>query len=209
MTTLRRTRRPRRGFTILELVIALAIGGIVVLVAFGAVSVATDAATRLRGAQRTSLGSLSARATLEGWLRAATVAPGTAPFVGVRSTGLDRRDDEVAFAVLDGGPLYPGPRHIHLRLDDDPDTPARGLVAELRPLRGGTVDTLQVAAEAEGLALRYRAAAAGRSRWQDAWRSDRELPAAVELRLQLASRDGAASPLLALPLVVAVGWGAP
>ncbi len=204
----RRCRRVPRGFTLIELAVALALAGLVALVALGTLRVAADASTRLRADEHVALASLAARGTLEGWLHAATVLDGSVAFAGVHRRGIEGARDELAFAVLDGGPLYPGPRHVRLRVDDDAATRATGLVAEIRPLRGvGAPDTLVVAPDVAGLRLRYRTTESGRARWQDDWHSVRELPAAVELRLVPAD-GGALAPLLALPLVVPLGWGA-
>ena len=203
----------RRGFTIVELVVALTLSGIVALAAIGAMGVATDASARLRADRRLATSGLTARAQLAGWLRSATLLQGTEPFVGTRRAGAESRLDELTFAVADGGALHPGPRRLRLLVDRDPATPVDGLVAELSPLRGASTrtDTVEIAPGVVGLALRYRAGAPARTGWVERWSSTRELPAAVELRLRPATTDATAkgSALLGVPLVTPVGWGSP
>lgn len=197
-----RARGARRGFTIVELIVALVVTAMVLATAYGSLQVATDATARLRAERRSALAAPAARMALDGWLRGATLAGGGEPFVGVHRARADAPPaDEVSFVVLDAGSLYPGPHLVRLFLVQGTDPRRRGLLAELTPVRRGfaTVpETLQVSPGATGLAIRYLAPGGTRSEWVGEWRSDRELPAAIEMR----AIGTGVEPLLALPLRV-------
>ena len=194
----------RAGFTILELMVALVVSAMVLAVAYAAVHQATEGAARLRRERAASLAGPAARAAMEGWLRAATGAAGQ-PFVGHHRPSLGGPDrDDVSFAVLDAGVLWPGPHRITLRIGDA-GTAAPGLVAELVSLRNvAPAETVKVAVGATSLSLRYRTRDGQRGaapRWSDLPPAAGELPGAVELRVAGAGVD----PVLALPLRVPLG----
>jgi prepilin-type N-terminal cleavage/methylation domain-containing protein len=211
----RHRRRPASlaGFTIVELLVALVVTGMVLSVAYGALHVAGQATARVRRERVAALEGPSARAALDGWLRAATLAGGSEAFVGLadgRGGGGDRTD-EVSFAVLDAGSLRPGPHRVRLWIGSDSAAGRRGLLAELRPIRGvgeTPAETLRVAPAATGLALRYLVRATNREWWTDAWQSYEQLPAAVELRVLAGPATGSSGlpPILALPVRVPLGW---
>jgi prepilin-type N-terminal cleavage/methylation domain-containing protein len=203
--------RSRRGFTLVELLVALVVSALVVTIAYRAVTVAADATARVREDQRGALRAGTARAQLDGWLRAATLLDGTEPFIGGAGA---RRDgpalDEVTFAVADAGVLRPGPRRVHLWIGRDSTGARSGLLAELVALDGRastSAETLVVAPAAAGMRLRYRGRFGARDSWTGDWVSPMRLPMAVELRLLPATgpvREKLA-PILAVPLTVPVG----
>lgn len=207
--------RPREGFTLIELVVALAITGVVVTGALAAVRLAGDSLRRARTAHVDALAAAAARATLEGWLRAATLHGDSAIFAGFSRTSGGLPRDELTFTIRDGGTLDPGPHRVRLRIDRDPTTPGQGLLAELTPVGNGAAEgaeTLELAPGAGGLEIRYYARVEDRPQWLFAWDSADELPIAVEIRLLPPPRDvmrTAARPLLSpawrIPLLVPVG----
>jgi prepilin-type N-terminal cleavage/methylation domain-containing protein len=174
----------RRGFTIIELTVALTIAAVIALIAYGSLSTIGGALARERADERPALAALVARATIERWLRGATLADGAVSFEGRRHLGLDGRLDELAFGVRDGGSVHPGGARIHLHVDRDPATRQAGLVAVVVPRRPdrAAAETLEVA-PAAGLAVRYRADLSTRTPWVDEWSSAHRLPAVVELRV--------------------------
>lgn len=170
-----------RGFTLVEMAAALAVTGLVVTAGWAGLAVLSDARSAARAAHDRALSAANARATLEGWLRSATV--------------LVRADDrtagahplhELVFVTTDGGDLWPGRRRIHLRVDIDPSTPHRGLVATLRAPDDPATRPVSVALapEATGLDLTYRFRRGGRWEWRSGWPSEESrVPSAVRIRL--------------------------
>lgn len=179
-------RRRRSGFTMIELMVALAISGIVAAAAYAAVRFAADATTRLRDSRADALAGATARLTLDGWLRATSFIDGVDRFVGRDNRGQGRPLDEVTFGVRDAGVHHPGPHRVRLWIDRDRSTRAAGFVAELTPIRAGVLtppETLELAPGAIALRARYWVRLMNRERWVDAWDSSRELPRAIELQL--------------------------
>jgi prepilin-type N-terminal cleavage/methylation domain-containing protein len=200
--------RSRRGFTLVELLVALVVSALVVSVAFRAVTVAADATARLRVDQRGVLRSGAARAQLDLWLRAATLLDGAEPFVGRDGTQRDGPPlDEVTFAMADGGALRPGPQRVHLWIGRDSAGARSGLLAELTTLDGRNTivaETLLVAPGAGGVRIRYLGHFAGRSGWSGEWASSTRLPGAVQLRLLplSATTRETLAPILGIALTV-------
>jgi prepilin-type N-terminal cleavage/methylation domain-containing protein len=198
-----RARPNRGGFTLVELLVALLISALVVIAAYAAVRIASEADARRSTAAAPVLAEQATRSALEGWLRAASVA--VAPFIGEDHRAGALEVDELTLGVTDGGFLHPGPARLRLRAD-----PRRGGVrAELVSSERGRerVTDLLLVPGARGLSLRYRTRVGGRDMWVDSWQSDVELPAAVQVRF-LFGPDGQARPtsLHVLPLLLPVGW---
>lgn len=212
--TPRRAASVSPGFTLIEMAVALAITGMVVAAGYAGLSVLSDTRSAAGDRHRRILGAVNARATLDQWLRSTTELLETAP----RSTGAHPLD-RMVFVTADGGDLWPGPRRVRLRVDIDPSTPPRGLVATLRPAGegSGAPVTISLAPEATGVEIRYRIRRRGAWRWADRWREEdahRALPTAVRIRLVETARirigpgtgggevEGALTELHRLPLVV-------
>lgn len=205
----------QNGFTLVELLVALTVAGLVVAAAHAALGALSDAASRSRAAREPVQAGAAARAMLEGWMRAAAAPDSTRPFLGTHRTDGREAVDELSFFISDAGSLRPGPQRVRLWVDRDLLTPAQGLLAELRPVRGGgpaPPETLQIAAAATGLTARYLVRLDGRDRWLAEWQSELLLPRAVELRLTRLARirlgapdEGGLPPLLTLPLRVPMG----
>lgn len=210
-------KREDEGFTLVELLVALALAGLIVTSAHAALGVLHDASRRSRTAREPVLSSVASRAMLSGWLRAATLADGAGPFVGSdRGHGTLARD-ELAFDIVDGGELRAGAHRVHLWVDNDPLTAAQGLMVELTPRWGypaTSPETLSIVPWVTGLDIRYLVEVDGRARWIEEWQSQTKLPIAVEIRLSRLSRvrlgapqETGLEPLLELPLLVPVGPG--
>jgi prepilin-type N-terminal cleavage/methylation domain-containing protein len=202
----------RRGTTLVELMVALAISGAVVTASYGLLANAIRAEHHSRTARRAVLTVVGPRAQLSAWMRGATATP-LAPFEGRHLAQGPLSLDELTFSVDDGGPTFPGPRRLHLWIDTDPATDAEGLIAEVSELRGTASilpETLSVAPGAIGLEARFGQFSRGAIRWTEAYGSSTTPPDVIALHLALgASADSQpASTLLALPIVTPVGLSA-
>ena len=208
--------RGRGGFTLIELVVALVVTGVVVLAAHTGLATITDGWSRSHRAALPVLNGATARSALEGWLRSATFLPGTGPFRGMDVYRAGQSSDEVTFDAGDCGTLRPGPCRVRLWVDRDPATSRTGLLAELALMRDSLVaaiETLTVAPAVTGLELRYLVPRPRGTAWVDGWESSDVLPRAVQLHLsaleaiQLGPGAAGASrlpPLLQLPVTVPV-----
>ena len=171
---------PRRGFTLLEVTVALAVTGVVVLLAYGIARAGIDAEARLARADADARAAVAARALLRDALRHAE--DGVA-------------DDDTVF-VLERT------RDARGRVTDRLRFVSRGVVP---PLGAGTRWALSAEVTAEGLevlavpadgrvaaaraivpgvaSLRARVLARGATAWDDAWPRPQSAPAAVALTL--------------------------
>lgn len=188
---------------------ALVVSGLVLSAAYAILGAVGDGRGRAVAMRGRVLPGPAARAALDGWLRAASLAEGAGPFVGLDG-GDGLSGDALSFAVEDGGALHPGPRRIRLWVQ-----PGAGLMAEVAPLRaldGEPPDTLALAPAAAGLRARYRTRVKDDLVWLSAWRSAAALPEAVELTV-LPPPEAAADPeaggvprVLRLPVLVPLRW---
>ncbi len=169
-----------RGFTLLEMTVALVVTGMAVAAGYAGLQTLSDARAASRDVHADVVRAANVRATLEGWLH------GAERFVEVRPASDGALPlDRVVFVTADAGDLRPGPRRVRLRIDRDPTTPARGLVADLWPTEGRrrAAETLELAPGAVGLEIRYRVDRGGRSRWVERWDLETATPDAVRIRL--------------------------
>lgn len=205
----------RAGLTLVELVVALAVAGIVVTggyAAFGFVADQREAASaRAERDQRAA----RVRAALTLWLANAAVGrDADRAFRGLGgSTGLGAAgapgipsgtgaDDRLAFLTHAPSPLPHRSARVSIRVLRDSTPMPQGVVAELTPLPAGRTERLTLSREATGLDIRYLASFSGERRWLPSWVSTSVLPAAVEVRLLPAD---SLDPLLARPILVALG----
>ncbi|HEX2207388.1 MAG TPA: prepilin-type N-terminal cleavage/methylation domain-containing protein [Longimicrobium sp.] len=175
---------PRAGFTLVEMIVALVISGVVAAAGYGVLAATADARAAVARSRAETIPGPAVRATLDGWLRAAALWENSGPF-----RGRDRRlgplpVDDLSFTVEDGGSLYPGRRRVTLWIERDRRRAPHGLLAEIAPAErrdADRTDTLALAPTAVGLNVRYRARVRMKDAWLDGWDSDRALPEALEV----------------------------
>ncbi len=185
----------RRGFTLIELMVALALGGMVVLLAHRTFGVAAELGGRVAGRRQVHDRAMNARRFL-------AQAFGSLEVGTVRNTGFRGLEDEVAFTTWLVDEIGASVRkQVTVRLDptagdaapvESSDAGAVWLLALVTPVEGGNAlprDTLVLAPEVAGLALDYLLDFGTDAAWVREWRSPVSAPLAVRLRL---TRDGGA-----------------
>lgn len=172
---------PAAGFTLLELVIALAIAGLVVGAVYAAVDTATSAHDRNLAQQAEARRERNVRAIVSALLRSARLdpaAPGTA-FVG--SEGEASGGDQLGFSTVIGIPLggWEAGERVRARLSAGRE----GLQLEIVPEDGaGRPDTLDLLPRVTAIEARYREPGSGE--WLYAWDRSDALPDAVALAFE-------------------------
>ena len=190
--------KPRRAFTLLELIVSIAIAGIIALLVYGSASAGLDTRDALARHRATAESELRTRILLADALRHASdeASVGAAVFQLVK--GADVRgvaSDELTFTTrgilppLGASPrwtvtLKPTAAGLLLRaapLDDDAGEPAPGMSTVLAHVRGVDVEVMR---------------AADRT-WSTVWQSGNQLPVAVRVTLMDMSGAPVGAPIVA------------
>ena len=192
-----RSRRGMAGFTLVEVMVAIVIGGLVTLTAAATATAVPDLASGADIRLNETLRTVAVRRQIRDWLTA-SYATGDSAFAGefLGYDGPVPGSDALRFQTLNADPLLPGRALLSIAIAE-PGSGEKGLVAIITPDRGRSV-TLPLAPEATGLEVQYLYLISGNPRWFDGWSSSVERPAAVRLQL-----SGAGLPeLLQLPITV-------
>ena len=203
------TTRARRGFTLLELVIALSISAIAVTTGYGAFAFLVDQRGVTERATRETMRSWGTRETLTEWLAGARLDPQGAlatEFKGLRGTHNNLADDELTFLTTAATVLGDGESIVHLYIARDAGGASRGLAANLELWHGARRTTVLLDSTVAGLELAYRSSVFTAPAWSSSWASNTVLPSGVRLTM-LAARGDSLRPLMRVPLVVALEGG--
>ena len=203
------TTRARRGFTLLELVIALSISAIAVTTGYGAFAFLVDQRGVTERATRETMRSWGTRETLTEWLAGARLDPQGAlatEFKGLRGTHNNLADDELTFLTTAATVLGDGESIVHLYIARDAGGASRGLAADLELWHGARRTTVLLDSTVAGLELAYRSSVFTAPAWSSSWASNTVLPSGVRLTM-LAARGDSLRPLMRVPLVVALEGG--
>jgi prepilin-type N-terminal cleavage/methylation domain-containing protein len=196
----------RAGFTLIELVVGLALTALAATLVAGSVRAAVDARKRQATAGEAEHRARVTRAFLREAVRGlATERAGLADLV-VLAPGADPAtgSDRLVFSTR-GGATFGWDadlKAVELLVDRDPATPHTGLVARVLRIEVGAPveDTLQLVPWATALRVRLMSAD---GTWQSEWPDRTAAPAGIELRLEV-EPGSAADRLLELPLRVRV-----
>jgi prepilin-type N-terminal cleavage/methylation domain-containing protein len=192
---------PRRGLTLIELLVALTITGLVMGSGYGALSVLVDHRTHVMAATDAVASAAAKRRMLEGWLRGARLnIDGDEKFEGLHGLDEDRPDDALTFLTNAPTPLGIDESIIHVYIDRDDKTPERGLCVTLTDRNGQGTRRIEVDPRVTALDIRYLSGAFGKRAWLESWVSTTVLPSAV--RLTLSSEEPDSLPSLLRPAIV-------
>lgn len=196
--------RVRGGFTLLELVVAIVLAGVVALLVYGAAAAGTDTQARLRQRRLVLQQARAFRATLEDALRNARPARvrGEIAFdLEARQDRAGRPHDRLSFITAGALPPLTADADWAVTLESAPG----GVVLEAVPLGLAAPAPLVVRLpRATGLAIRVLGASRPRA-WTKRWPFPALVPPAVELTLWTDS--GPAGPPLRLALPLGSGGG--
>lgn len=191
----------RRGLTLIELLVALTITGLVMGSGYSALSVMVDHRTRVMEATDAVASAAAKRRMLTGWLRGARLAiEGDAMFEGLPGTDDDRPDDAMTFVTNAPTPLGTSETVVRVYIDRDDKTPERGLTVRLADRTGEVSRRIEVDHRATGLEIRYLSGLFGKRAWLESWVSTTVLPSAV--RLTASSEQPDSLPSLLRPAIV-------
>jgi prepilin-type N-terminal cleavage/methylation domain-containing protein len=202
----------RRGMTLMELIVALTITGMMVSAGYGTFATLADRRAAAAQAASEMLRHSVARAELSRWIAGArlTIQEDDVIFRAVDGTarlGLDRVDDDVLeFFTTAHTPLGAGGTQVRLYVDRAVSTLERGLVVELRDLAGTRTERLVLVPNATGFDTRFLSGIFGQRQWVESWVSTSVLPSGARLQI-VAPGEDSLSPLWQLPITVAIEGG--
>jgi type II secretory pathway pseudopilin PulG len=215
--------RRRTGMTLMELVIGLAITGMMAAAGAGAFTSIIDHRNRIRDAARTTERADAFREMLRSWIYAGTIqlprgggprvggaafttrTTATTPTGGMNnlssSSAAQAAGDEIAFTTTALNPSLLGNVRIRLYVDADNNTPEKGLSIEYQPNAQLPLVRKMLDSTIDSLKVEYLDSRTGK--WYASTEAATITPIAA--RLSLHSADTTASPLLGLPLLFAIG----
>ncbi len=179
----------RRGMTLLELTVALAVGGVALAGGGAAFAFLSDRRTAMAAEADTEARALNARRSLAHWLAEVRVTgDGRAPvFRGTdgtrRSHGGDVPDDELSFVTTAPTPVGDDAAEVRLFVARDAGSDDGALVAELRTGRAVAPMRVTLASHVGGLDIRYYTQAFGPGAWLANWAAGTLLPGAVVVQV--------------------------
>jgi prepilin-type N-terminal cleavage/methylation domain-containing protein len=195
------------GMTLIELLVAMTIVGLVLAFGFGALTTALEQRERAERSVSEVVRAAAQRRTLVAWIQDAWLSPaGGTAFYGTDAKHAGLPDDRLSFVTAAATPLGAAYTLVELYVDREPRTPERGLVAELLEPGRAEVRRVEIDPRVTGLDVRYLTSAGGEPRWVASWTSAVALPPGLELRLS--SANAALPDLLRLPLRIALGGAA-
>ncbi len=199
--------RGSAGFTLVEVMVAVAVGGIVLLAGLSALTTVQDRSEHALQATTRAREVATVRNTLIDWLTSAEVSLQelAANFEGQNAEDLELEWDELSFPTRSRTGLRTSPTAVRLFIDTDPETPEKGLVAELVGRIGAEPARFELVPRAVGLNLRYLPNVDGPVEWTDSWVGQPQLPRAVEFTL-LDDPDDRLPALLRMPIRVVLAF---
>jgi prepilin-type N-terminal cleavage/methylation domain-containing protein len=198
----------RPGFTLVELLVGLMVAGIALMAGVLALAAVQDRSVHADEAAHAAVSGATQRAMLVEWLNGARFRAATGEqFEGMQADEQGRIVDQLMFPTTARTPLGVSSTVIGLYIDDDPDTPERGLVAEMTGMTFGQEPRrMQLVPEAGSMHIRYLGMTQGVPIWEEVWSGRNQLPRLVEITL-LPAPGETLPPLLQYPIRAALGGG--
>ena len=198
--------KTRAGFTLVELLVGLTVAGLALSAGFAALAFVHDRGERAEIESRVAVAGATQRALIMDWLASARYrSPNGQQFQGDDVEEDNKKKDKIVFPTTAASPLEGSVTVVGLYIDEDPETPETGLIAELTGVvLGEPVRRMELVPQAAELNIRYLPNVAGEVDWQDGWAGRNELPRGVEITIIPAMGDTLPA-LLRLPIRAAVG----
>lgn len=192
----------RPGFTLLEMVVAMAVGAVAIAAGFAALAMLQDRADLTEDTVVAALAGATTRHLLTDWLAGARVRSQMMNvfFEGIAGESGTLPDDQLVLPSVAMTALQE-PATIRLFVERDATSPNRGLVAELWTALDVEPVTVQLIPEVVGLRLRYLPDVGAATEWLPDWAPRQSLPRAIEMTL-IAEPPEALPPALRLPIRV-------
>jgi prepilin-type N-terminal cleavage/methylation domain-containing protein len=196
-------RESEYGFTLIEILVAIFIAGVVALTAHAAVSAASESIARADAHLTLIRRGAAVRAQLQDWLISVRLDGESGDvFAGEGADAEGWTDDRLVFVTMRPDPFHIEPTQVTLAIDRDPSTIESGLVATL-VARGDTVERrLELAPEATGFRVRYLFRRDAEENWYRSWYSTVATPTAAELSIS----GDSLSAMLQLPITIPMEW---
>jgi prepilin-type N-terminal cleavage/methylation domain-containing protein len=193
----------RGGFTLVEVLVGLTVASLALAAGFATLGFVGERSKAADVATATALEGAATRTLLIEWLSSARLgAPGGAGnFQGLDAEENGLPSDELLFPTTAPTPLHVANTVVRLYLDMDPETPERGLVAELIERLQDEPRRIELVPQVAQMELRYLPDVANATEWLPSWVAQRSLPRAVEIVLA-AERGDTLPRLLRYPIRV-------
>jgi prepilin-type N-terminal cleavage/methylation domain-containing protein len=198
--------RARSGFTLIELVVGLTVASLALSAGFATLTFVRERGDQTEEAARAGVAGATQRALLMDWLEnARRRTPAGEQFEGIDQEENEKERDMLLVPTTAATPLDGPFTLVGLYIDDDPETPERGLVAELTgPILGQTERRMELVPQADAMRIRYLTSSGSQTEWADGWSGREDLPRGVEIVLEPAQGDTLPR-LLRLPIRIALG----
>lgn len=200
--------RPRFGMTLIELLVALTVTGLVIGAGYAAFAAIADRKQAIDAMTEDAVRAASVRVTLSDWLAGARldIQSDQEIFRGLDGVADDLPDDQLTFLTAARTPLGERETVIRLLIDRDDATPEQGLVAELWDRRRSAARRVELLPAASSLDLHYLSGMLGDRRWLPSWISSSVMPVGIQATVGAAPPD-TLPPLFRLPIVVSFANG--
>jgi prepilin-type N-terminal cleavage/methylation domain-containing protein len=195
---MRVSSRGRRGMTLMELVIALMITGMIAAIGAAAFNSVLDNRARAKEMANAVTSAAATRALIVSWLSSGAFSSDAERPPTMTSLNLNQDDDALVVTVNTPTPIGYTQAVVHMYIDRDDETPEHGLVAEMQALEAPTSTLTVLDSTVTGLLVEYLDQQT--NRWVPRKEAVVRFPLAVRMTLSVEAPD-TLPPLLRLPFI--------